>query len=88
MSGIFNPGVFNHGLFNVGTDAELGIGLGFASRAPLVDFVLPAPSFPRRLVEVYRPTAPAEDTIPSEMKELTELFRLYTAASRSLRTNP
>ena len=85
MSGIFNPGVFNHGLFNVGTDAELGIGLGFASRAPLVDFVLPAPSFPRRLVEVYRPVDEKPEEIPSEMAELVALVRLYAVASRSLR---
>ena len=82
MSGIFNPGVFNHSIFNTGPEEVES--LGFATHNP-VDFVFPAPGYPLRLVEVYRPVSAPPEISAAELHELMALVGLYASASRSIR---
>ena len=89
IGGIFNPAIWNNDIFNVG--AEEATSLGFhdlQSLRPTVDFVLPAPGYPQRLIEVYREVATPSDapTEASELKELLELIQLCAAASRRPRS--
>ena len=82
IGGIFNPAIWNNDIFNVGSE-EASPSLGFTR--PAVDFVLPAPGYPQRLIEVYRAVVPPEDRGPAEdreLKELMELIQLCAAASR------